>query len=486
MKLNLSKTPEKDIPGIVTAYLSPVDGKRAHSAFQFTINGVTYPFVRNLNFAALPDPPRQRRYSMLGALFLARPGDLMFFFQSDPQWRNDDINSRRGLRGIYIVSSAPFRGTDNIKDSTTGYTMLGNCPNCHTSRSTLSAKCPKCGREYPTVNLQSRSDPYHNLLLSLRIEIEPLIVFERAISDERAYADMSDTGMIWIGRHDNQMGAGKGSSVRQLLPEEALKITRMMLSEPGQKISFPQKVDYKFEKKEILNEDWTKVTDLELRPVNLTTRIVAQEHMLNFDIARSIDDATSPFVKELGDEFNVGEMEYVSSEFPWGYTAGESDFVVAFKNATGRYKVFIMEFKRDWIDDATMIQVSLYNRWVVQTICQFATPKIENITVYPVVVGRRLKENTARPRPYSFTASYNSGVSVKADVKSPQFIQYIPESEFTKGVVIYASRLKYKNESASIPQIDWIPEQGIITSQVERDWVMDASWVKAKKKVKSP
>lgn len=345
MKLNLSKTQEKDIPKIIADYLSPNNGERARSAFQFTINGVTYPFVRNLNFAALPDPPRQRRYSMLGALFLARPGDLMFFFQSDPQWRSDDIDSRRGLRGIYVVSSAPFRGTDNIKDSTTGYTMLGNCPNCHISRSTLSAKCPKCGKEYPTVNLQSRSDPYHNLLLSLRIEIEPLIVFERAISDERAYADMSDTGMIWIGRHDNQMGAGKGSSVRQLLPEEAVKITRMMLSEPGQKISFPQKVDYKFEKKEILNEDGTKVTDLELRPVNQTTKIVAQEHMLNFDIARSIDNPGSSFVKELGNEFDISEMEYVSSEFPWGYTAGESDFIVAFKNKTGRYKVFVMEFK---------------------------------------------------------------------------------------------------------------------------------------------
>ncbi|MBU3964738.1 hypothetical protein KJ591_01550 [Patescibacteria group bacterium] len=485
MKLNLSKTLEKDIPKIIADYLSPDNGERAHAAFQFTINGVTYPFVRNLNFAALPDPPRQRRYSMLGALFLARPGDLMFFYQSDPQWRKDDIDSRRGLRGIYVVSSAPFRGTDNIKDPTTGYTMLGNCPNCHISRSTLSAKCPKCRKEYPTVNLQSRSDPYHNLLLSLRIEIEPLIVFERAISDERAYADMSDTGMIWIGRHDNQMGAGKGSSVRQLLPEEAIKITRMMLSEPGQKISFPQKVDYKFEKKEILNEDGTKVTDLELRPVNQTIKIVAQEHMLNFDIARSIDNPNSSFVKELGNEFGINEMEYVSSEFPWGYTAGESDFIVAFKNETGRYKVFVMEFKRDWIDDATMIQVSLYNRWVVQTICQFATPKIENITVYPIVVGRRLKKDTVRPRPYSFTASYNSGVSVKADVKSPQFIDYTPEDEFTKGGIIYAASLKYKNKSIGIPQIDWIPEQGIITSQVERDWVINTSWVIAKKKTKS-
>lgn len=133
-----------------------------------------------------------------------------------------------------------------------------------------------------------------------------------------------------------------------------------------------------------------------------------------------------------------------------------------------------------------MIQVSLYNRWVVQTISQFATPKIENIIVYPIVVGRRLRPGTVRPKPHSFTAAYNSGVSVKADIKSPQFIQYTPEDEFTKGEIIYASKLVYKNESADIPQIDWIPEQGIITSQVERDWVIDNSWANAKKKAKKP
>lgn len=106
--------------------------------------------------------------------------------------------------------------------------------------------------------------------------------------------------------------------------------------------------------------------------------------------------------------------------------------------------------------------------------------------MYPIVVGRRLRPNTVRPKPYSFTAAYNSGVSVKADIKSPQFIQYTPEDEFTKGEIIYASKLVYKNESAGIPQIDWIPEQGIITSQVERDWVIDNSWANAKKIAKKP
>src|SRR3989338_1829489 len=476
MNLDLSKLTKDEIPEWITSYLNVHDGKRAHSAFQFTINGVTYPFVRNFNFAALPDPPLQRRYSMMAALFLTRPGDLMFFFQSDPQWSGEDITSRRGLRGIYYVSSAPFRGTDDIKDEKTGYTMLGHCPNCGSFRSTLSMKCPHCDKLYPVMNIPSRPDPYHFLLLSLRIEIAPLIVFERAISDERCYADMSDTGMIWIGRHDNQMGAGKGSSVRQLLPEEAVKITRMMITEPGQIISFPPKKQYVNEKKEILNNDGTKVTNLELRVINREIKIVSQEHMLNFDIAKSIDNSDSSFVKALGNDFSVSEIEYVSSEFPWGYTAGESDFVVGLKNEKARYKLFIMEFKRDKIDDDAMIQVSLYTRWVVQVMSQFSIPKVESIIVYPVVVGRRLIAGTLRPAPFSFRASYNSGVSVVVDVKSPSFIQYVPEGEFTKNGIIYASSMIYKNESENILLVKWIPEVGIVTSQVERNWTKNASW----------
>lgn len=114
MKPDLSKILPKDVPRWITNYLSPQCNKRARQAFQFTINGATYPFVRNFNFAALPDPPLRRRYSMLGALFLARPGDLMFFFQSDPQWRKDDISSRRGLRGIYVVSSLQLSYLDTF------------------------------------------------------------------------------------------------------------------------------------------------------------------------------------------------------------------------------------------------------------------------------------------------------------------------------------------------------------------------------------
>jgi len=464
----------------ISKYLAP-QGRRAHGIFQFTINGLTYPFVRSFNFAALPDPPKRRRYSMLANLYLTRPGDLLFFFQSDPQWRNDDINSRRGIRGIYRVSSEPFRGIDSVIDPATSYCILGNCPNCGSFHATLRETCPICKSDYPAMQIPSRVNPFHFLLLSLRMEIEPLIVFERALSDERCYADMSDTGMIWIGRHDNQMGLGKGSSVRQLLPEEAVKMTRMLLSEPGQEISFPKKTPYGLQKQHILNPDGTNVTDLELRRIR--TKMVSDELMINFDIARSIDQKGSPIVKALGPDFEVDEIEYISSEFPWGYTAGQADFVVSLAGENGRYRIFIMEFKRDKVSDDAFIQVSLYTRWVVQVMSQFANPIISELEVVPIAIGRRLSNNTVRPRPFSFKASYNSGVSVKVIVQSPRFIKYVPADEFTHGNKSYAKKLEYFDESANIPQISWVPEPGVVTSQVERNWVKSTSWSRARAKI---
>jgi hypothetical protein len=277
-----------------------------HQAHQFTINGVTYPFVRELHFASVPYPI-QRKYSMLAGLFITRPGDLMFLFQSDPQY-DVDIDSRRGLRGVYRVISKPFADSKSVTCST-GYELLGECPNCKTFHSDLSGKCLKCGEEYPP--FVTALDPYYHLLvMNLRLDIEPLIIFERAVSDERTYADMSDPGMIWIGRHDNAMGRGKGSSIRQLLREEAVKLVRLFLSEPDQRISFPPKVPYPNPPSTIRNEDNSPADMLEVQLRPRAGDIVTNELMLNFHISSHIDQRGSSIQTALKSFLAPDDLEY--------------------------------------------------------------------------------------------------------------------------------------------------------------------------------
>ena len=104
------------------SYSRWVNGTRKTVAQQFTINGFTYPFVQELNFAGLPYP-RDRKYSMLLG-FLAPELGILCSSPIRSTMADGGINSRRGLRGIFRVVSKPF--ADNLPiNASTGYTLLG-------------------------------------------------------------------------------------------------------------------------------------------------------------------------------------------------------------------------------------------------------------------------------------------------------------------------------------------------------------------------
>jgi len=468
----------------IKSYLCPSENRLAFRAHQFTINGVTYPFVRNFHFAAVPDPPKDRRHDMYAGLYLTRPGDLMYFFQADPQWDLINIDSRRGLRGIYRIVSRPFRDTSPIQDQNTGYRMLGSCPYCSTFHSTLKSSCPKCDQEYPGFSIPSRERPYFELMLSSRLDLEPLIIFERAVSDERVYADMSDPGMVWIGRHDNQMGPGKGSSIRQLMPEEAVKIARLMLNEPEQRMSVPAKALYPNQIQAMTNEDGSPAEHLKIHYKQRTGKHeLWHEDSLNFHIARVFDNQSSSFCGTLRHALGGipwDQLEYASSMFPWGYTAGTSDFVLAFHNGDFRYSIVVMELKKGIADDDAFLQASLYVPWCVQVLTQFAAVPPPEIRVLPVVIGRGLKSDVVKPSSYAYRAIFNSGVSVNVAVDSPRFFRYQPVDIYEHSGSHYARDIDYLDESQGLGQISWSPPPGMVTTQVERRWLLTGSWSAAR------
>lgn len=457
---------------------------RHHRAQQFTINGFTYPFVNELHFAALPYPI-QRKYSMLAGLYASRPGDLFFMFQSDPQWPDGAINSRRGLRGVYRVVSEPF-ADDQVIQLANGYSMLGACPACGTHHASLSRECVECSQPYPAFPIPPplRGDPYRILNTHLRLEVEPLVVFDRAVSDERAYGDMSDPQMIWIGRHDNAMGIGKGSSIRQLLPEEAAKIVRLALSETGQHVTAASKVPYPHRRLPILNEDGTPAEHLRVARPRRGVVEVQHELMLNFDISRTIDVAGSSIQTALGAYFSQGDLEYFSTEFPWGYTASTSDFVCTFAREGARYRIVVMEFKRGEAGDGAVVQVSLYVPWVVQVLTQFADPEVRDLQVVPAVIGRKLEPTTCVPAQYSYRPNFQSGASPDVSVERPLCLEYTLHDIYVHPPtsIEYAQEVHYHDRSEIFASrtVAWTPPPGTATSQVERDWVAATSWAAAR------
>ncbi len=467
-------------------------GARAH---QFTINGLTYPFVRHYNFAAVPDPPTARRYDMYSGLHLPTPGDLLFFFQADPQNPKGGINSRRGICGLYRVRGIPYRAVSDVTDAVSGvgYRILHRCPACGTHHATFASSCPLCNVVYPMASVDGIGD-VPTRVLSSHIEIEPIYVFERSVSDERVYADLSDPGLVWVGRHDNAMGAGKGSSIRHLLPEEAIKIVRLLISELGQSLGAISKY---------VEPTGPPLAHMDGYSIDLMPtyryRVVAREDELYFIVTRHLQIQHSPFRRALDSHLPSGiswdHLEYASSTFPWGYTAGTADYVLSFRNETGRRFIVIIECKPATAHDETVVQVMLYVERVLQVMFSSAHSSMvptrdRPVEILPVVMARAARTPRSRdsrvaiPQPYHLTRSYFGGVTVNATVRSPIFLRYVPPSAaegLPNDMCPLAGFEFLPLESRKMASIKWVPDVGAVGTAVEKNFVLKGSWAEARR-----
>lgn len=272
----LTSPPESidDLEEWVGNYLA--DG---HSAHQFTINHLTFPLVRDLHFAAFPLPPHVskrsgnetksalgRQFEIFAAAECIDPGDLIFFYKSDMTQDGKDyeegksydsyqnqLERSRGIIGLYRAVSEPFvdptqishRGTD---EQNTGYRISGVCshdgcgcmyswPKGHDVESPIEGSdigdcwCPGTSiydGSDPALDHRNENTDTGSLTLAGRIDLEPIMIFRLPVPDNSVYG-IDQEPIIWSGRFDNAMGAGKGSTVRHLLPEEAKRLTHLLV-----------------------------------------------------------------------------------------------------------------------------------------------------------------------------------------------------------------------------------------------------------------
>ena len=460
----------------------------------FTINGLTYPFVRYYNFAAVPDPPRNRRYDMYSALHLARPGDLLFLFQAAPQPPSHDISDRRGIRGVYVVTSRPFRGVGPLRDeiSDVGYRIHSRCPNeeCGTYHSTGGGSCPRCEERYPEEEIEGET--FRGIVLGSQLQVSPLWAFERSVSDERVYGDLSSESLIWTGRFDNAMGAGKGSSIRQLLPEEAVELVRLLATEPEQEVGEP--TDHVREPGAPLEHENER--SIRLLPTTDRGR-VQREDELYFLLTEQLFTRPSPIRQTLSDhlpdDLSWDHLEYAASTFPWGYTASEADYVIFLRNPEGRRLLILIECKPRSAHDQTVLQTLLYAERITQMAFlmapQSASP--ERVEILPVVVAGWLKTprdpdpRVAIPSPFTFEHEYFGGASVRALVRRAVFLEYDPpevdgdvDEDFRPLEQFTFDRISLENSL----EIDWEPHSGAVGTAVERGWILRNTWADARQR----
>lgn len=493
-------------------YMRPVSlggsGARIH---QFTINGLTYPFVRHYGIACVPDPFLARRYDMYAALELVRPGDLLVFFQSDPQPNKSTFpEERRGLRGVWVAESLPFRAPRSVKDETgegvrrIGHTILATCPHCGSVHGSLGKRCGHdpdekpaefaggrqrsrqgCGNKYEGNPYgHGAKGPAPHYVLSSWLKVAPLWLFESSVTDERVYADFGQPGMVWIGRHDNAMGPGKGSSIRQLLPEEAVRIISLLAQENRGRGAHPGLAAATWVARDETLRSGDQLKDREGRSIHVLPRNgkkkVAREDELYLTIAAQLQAEESPLfdtlraIEGLGD-IGPRSLEYASVTFPWGYTAGAADVVAVFSNKSFRDTVLIFECKKDTLEKKDALQLVLYAERVAQVLFQASSligvSGARKMRILPVLVGSGIKQRRESSKAPTFAVPpgwarkhtyWLSNVTLDLTVDHPRVLAYSLGSE-DEAPNATRTRVEWEDlklRPANAP--NWMPPEGAV------------------------
>jgi hypothetical protein len=312
---------------------------------------------------------------------------------------------------------------------------------------------------------------YSRVVLSARILIEPLIVFKRTAGDNRVYSDISVEPLVWISRTDNAMGPGKGSSIRVLLPEEASKVAYMLATEDFQSI------DEDVCRYEYPGNTSTPITDHNnveskyprVKRVN-NQYVLEHEFHLNLYFALHIDDPNHTLNQLL--DIPLNSVDYWTSELPWGYTGDTADFVLSlWDDNNGRHTIYLFEFKKDIVDKKALAETLLYIPWVVQVMTQFRY-ETQNITVQPVIVGKRFNKLPSIPRDYSFQLRFFTSNQPKTIiVRKPILLQYDVTNVQRVTDIYYADDLDFrivnKPTRTIVP-----PPPSYTTTEVEKDFVV--------------
>ena len=92
-----------------------------------------------------------------------------------------------------------------------------------------------------------------------------------------------------------------------------------------------------------------------------------------------------------------------------------------------------------------------------------------------------LRGTIASPQAYQYTTNFNNGVKVLTHVESPKFFRYEARSTYQQGNIYYAKDIAYLDESSRLRSIAWLPPRGAVGTPVEKDWLLDTSWLEARR-----
>lgn len=406
----------------------------------FVVDGETYPVHTGKGFCGVKNPKMGGRLGLITDIKTYRKGDYVIFYQM----RMGESPLNRGFRDVFRIISEPFYDDSDVEFNSNK--VLGKCPICGYPYSEDIIKRAGGGVKQVCTNPDGENHeiPNGQHILPYRVLIEPVMRFEKPVDDNTAYVDVEDFGELPTLRWRKVTGAGRARSAQRILPEEAEKLIRLMkkvndeiqdeISETNNYISIEEAES----KKLLPTLDIKRDTSGSLLFSCTRNGKFHGEYGLECWMLENIDKSV-PVLKELvGD---LEELEFFGNNVQYGVGGENADILLLHKRNGKRFKVTVIELKKDDVNRDTIDQVlnplkQNYARWIGQLVTANCNPPIEELEIQPVMIGfkvrseaiERVKEIQSNfetfTKEITLNYKYRNRPNVKVKVSNPILLSY--------------------------------------------------------------
>ncbi len=409
----------------------------------FVVDSNTYPVHTGKGFCGVKNPKGGGRVGLLSDVKTYRKGDFVIFYQM----RVGESPLNRGFRDVFKIISDPFYDDSEVEFE--GNKVLGKCPVCGYP---YSEEIKKESGNY----IQKCSNPenQHELpreqhILPYRVLIEPVMRFDKPVDDNTAYVDAEDYGELPTLRWRKVTGAGRARSAQRILPEEAEKLIRLM-----------NKINNNIQTKNARTTNYIPISSTTNKLIPETLKIkrdtsggilfsvkrdgsFSGEYGLETWMLENIDKEV-PVLKEIVGKLD--ELEFFGNNVQYGVGGENADILLLHKKNGKRFKVTVIELKKDGVNLDTVDQVlsptkQNYARWIGQLVTANCNPSIEKLEIQPVMVGfgvtddavERVKDIEKSFKTFSeeitIDYKYRNRKNVKVKVLKPILLSYKVEND---------------------------------------------------------
>ncbi len=384
----------------------------------YSTAGVKYP----VRFT--PDAPpivyTKEFFSILADLSNVQQGTRIFFYRR----RIDEPSTGRGFTGEWQARGEPYEDLQNtlVYDS---YAILAKCPNCACPVSELKDGVPRC---------KACNKLLQGHILPLRFALASVKAYSRYLDDNTAYIDLTDSGRLSTLIFRKIYGAGRERSVNPILPEEAVKLRRLLARAeeegrnqivprpPAESVPNPVKsISGYLDFQNRLPIDRRGDTYLYTDDGSLIYETILEFWIVQ-ELSKNPNRITHQLVNLQGET-----VEWFSNQVLFGIGGEKCDVLVLTRNDEGlRTRAIVIELKKDAVNNDTLSQVKAYAYWIAQLVtaqAQIAHP----FTISPIAIGRGVAGNAQPFESFSFSIPYDQPLEVR--VESPRVYTYTVDKE---------------------------------------------------------